>query len=136
VSLRRAAGAGRRGEARGGTGRHGEAAASGRRGVTERVRGEKEGERRTREQFIFFLCRVPTIWHSTKIFLKFFKIFFAECPRCDTRQRFFNYSLPSVYRLALGKACFAECHLWTLGKLHFYFFIFPTKFFVVCSYTI
>jgi hypothetical protein len=54
----------RRGEgpARGGT------AAGGRRSVTERVRGEKEGERRTHNQFIFFLCREPVIWHSAKIF--------------------------------------------------------------------
>jgi hypothetical protein len=52
----------------GGAGRRGEAAE---RRLTERVRGEKEGERRTRRQFIFLLCRVPAIWHSAKIFLKF-----------------------------------------------------------------
>jgi hypothetical protein len=41
-------------------------------------------------------------------------------------------SLPSVLRLTLGRASFVECHSWTLGKV---FFIFPTKLFVVCSYT-
>jgi hypothetical protein len=61
---------------------------------------------------------------------------FAECPLGGTRQICFHNSLPSVNQLALGKPAFAECHLWTLGKVYFYFFIFPTKFFVVCSYTI
>jgi hypothetical protein len=31
-------------------------------------------------------------------------------------------SLPSVLRLTLGRACCAECHSWTLGKIFFYFF--------------
>jgi hypothetical protein len=61
-----------KGPARGGAStaaaRGGVLAAGRRRSVTERVRGEKEGERRTRGQFIFFLCRVPAIWHSAKIF--------------------------------------------------------------------
>jgi hypothetical protein len=35
-------------------------------------------------------------------------------------------SLPSVLHLT---------HSWTLGKVDFYFFIFPTKLFVVCSCT-
>jgi hypothetical protein len=52
---------------------------------------------------------------------------FAECRNEDTRQRSFNYSLPSAHQLALGKACFAECHLWTLGELLFYFFYFPNQ---------
>jgi hypothetical protein len=109
------------------------AAAGGRRGggqttgVTERVRGEKEGERRTRGRFIFFLYRVPD-----KDFLKILKyslssakslalgkVVFAECELVDTRQRFFYYSLPSVNKLTLGRGYFAECHFWTLGKLHF-----------------
>jgi hypothetical protein len=60
----------------------------------------------------------------------------VECPLGDTRQIYFYNSLSSVNQLALGKGCFAECHFWTLGKVHFYFFIFPTKIFVVCSYTI
>jgi hypothetical protein len=64
------------------------------------------------------------------------KVAFAECHPADTRQRFFYNPLPSVIQLALGKAAFAECHFWTLGKVHFYFFILPTRFFVVCSYTI
>jgi hypothetical protein len=46
-----------------------------------------------------------------------------------------KYSLPSARSLALSKVFFAECHLWALGKLLFYFFIFPTNFFVVCYYT-
>jgi hypothetical protein len=33
-------------------------------------------------------------------------------------------SLPSVNRLTLGRACFAECHFWTLGKVYFLFFFF------------
>jgi hypothetical protein len=44
-------------------------------------------------------------------------------------------SLPSAPRLTLGRASFAECRSWTLGKLHFLFFLFPTKLFVICSYT-
>jgi hypothetical protein len=28
---------------------------------------------------------------------------------------------------ALGKVAFAECHFWTLGKVHFYFFYFPNQ---------
>jgi hypothetical protein len=59
---------------------------------------------------------------------------FAECPLGDTRQRLFYYSLSSVAQGTLGKGYFDECRFWTLGKLHF--FIFPTKMFVVCSYTI
>jgi hypothetical protein len=63
------------------------------------------------------------------------KVLFAECRPGDTRQRLFPYTLPSATQFTLGKGFFAECHLWTLGKVHFYFFIFPTKLFVVCSYT-
>jgi hypothetical protein len=44
-------------------------------------------------------------------------------------------SLPSVKWLTLGKESFAECHTRTLGKVYFNFFLFPTKLFVVCSYT-
>jgi hypothetical protein len=44
-------------------------------------------------------------------------------------------SLPSVPRLTLGRASFAECLPWTLHKVYFYFIIFPTKLFVVCCYT-
>jgi hypothetical protein len=68
-----------------------------------------------------------------------FKIFFAECPVPGTRQRglcrvppdkhstkvcfrVFENTSPSVIRL-------------TLSKVYFYFFILPTKLFVVCSYT-
>jgi hypothetical protein len=31
--------------------------------------------------------------------------------------------------LTLGKAYFAECHFWTLGKVYFYFFYFPNQIF-------
>jgi hypothetical protein len=44
-------------------------------------------------------------------------------------------SLSSVRRLTLDIVCFAKCHSWTLGKIYFYFFLSPTKIFVVCSYT-
>jgi hypothetical protein len=57
------------------------------------------------------------------------KVFFAECPPGDTRQRLFHYTLPRVNHLTLGKGFFAECHLWTLGKVHFYFFYFPYQIF-------
>jgi hypothetical protein len=50
-------------------------------------------------------------------------MFFAECPRCGTRQRFFlflKYGLPSARSAALGKgAFFAECHPGALGKDYF-----------------
>jgi hypothetical protein len=99
-------------------------------------------------RYVRVLCRVPVIWHSAKIFLilkyalpsarsgALDKVVFTECRPGDTQQRLFYYSLPSVAQGTLGKGYFAECHFWTLGKLHFYFFIFPTKIFVVCSYTI
>jgi hypothetical protein len=50
------------------------------------------------------LCRVPTIWHSTKAFI-FLKKSFTECPRSGTWQRllFFLNALPSVRDLALSK---------------------------------
>jgi hypothetical protein len=64
-----------------------------------------------------------------------------------------KYSLSSARSLALGKVSFAECQLDDIRQRIFYnplpsvicghsanyffiFFIFPTKFFVVCSYTI
>jgi hypothetical protein len=40
-------------------------------------------------------------------------VFFAECPRYGTRQRFFlilKYILASTLDLALGKDVFTECH--------------------------
>jgi hypothetical protein len=45
-----------------------------------------------------------------------------------------EYSLPSAPCLTIGRASFAECRSWTLGKVYFYFFILPTKLFVVYSY--
>jgi hypothetical protein len=46
---------------------------------------ESERERRKYHGYVNALCRVPVIWHSTKIF--YFKISFAECQIGDTRQR-------------------------------------------------
>jgi hypothetical protein len=44
----------------------------------ERV-SERRGRRRSLSAGIFhILCRVPAIWHSTKIFFNL-KIFFAKC---------------------------------------------------------
>jgi hypothetical protein len=64
------------------------------------------------------------------------KVVFAECPLGDTRQRFFYYSLPSATHLTLGKAYFAECQPADTRQSTFvFFFILPTKFFVVCFYT-
>ena len=63
--------------------------------------------------------------HTTKILrdkIKKIKIYFAECPECPAG--------------SLGKACFAECHSWTLDKVYLYFFLSPTKLFVVCCYTL
>jgi hypothetical protein len=80
-------------------------------------------------------------------------MFFAECPRCGTRQRFFLFlkkDLPSARSAALGKdAFFAECHPGHSAKTTFlffaecppldtrqstfeFFFVFSIKLFVVC----
>jgi hypothetical protein len=114
---------------------------------SERVR-EKEGERFSAGVYFSSLSSARDL-ALDKDFFKILKYSlpsarsltlgkedFAECPLVGTRQICFHKSLPSVNHLALGKPAFAECHLWTLGKVYFYFFIFPTKFFVVCSYTI
>jgi hypothetical protein len=143
---RRGGSAGRRGEAaaRGGAGagRHG----GGR--TTQRNRESERRERRRKKnaQPVYFLS-LPRA-RDLALCKDFFKILkyslssarslalgkgslgkvaFAECQPADTRQRFFYYSLPSVNQLALGKGYFAECHFWTLGKLHFYFFYFPNQ---------
>jgi hypothetical protein len=121
------------------------------RGERRRGDREWEERRRRKEKagrFISLLCRVPAIWHSANIFkiLKYSlpstrsralgKDGFAECQLTGTRQRSIlgflssangmalgkEDSLPSVNRLTLDKALFTECHLWTLGKVHFYFF--------------
>jgi hypothetical protein len=57
----------------------------------------------------------------------FGKVLFAEYPPDDTRQRLFHYTLPSATQFTLGKGFFAECHLWALCKVHFYFFYFPNQ---------
>jgi hypothetical protein len=85
TSRRRAAGARRP--------RRASAGAAGRRRRREAVAQgwDRESERRERRRkksgakFIFLLCRVPAIWHSTKIFF-IFKISFAECHPGGTRQ--------------------------------------------------
>jgi hypothetical protein len=38
-----------------------------------------------------------------------------------------KYALLSARSGTLGKGYFAECHFWTLGKVHFYFFYFPNQ---------
>jgi hypothetical protein len=132
------------------------AAAGRRRGGGQTSRRDRERERRERRskknaQAVYFLT-LPSARDLAlgKDFLKILKyslpsarswalgkVVFAECPRCDTRQRFVNYSLPSANQLALGKACFAECHLWTLDKLHFqFFFKFSHPKFVWCVPTL
>jgi hypothetical protein len=57
-----------------------------------------------------------------RIFLKL-KLHFAECRGSGTRQSHLC-RVPSGARLALGKDSFAECLLWTLGKVCFLFFFF------------
>jgi hypothetical protein len=56
--------------------------------------------------------------------------FFAECRDLALDKDFFlilKYSLPSAPDPTLGKVLFAECHLWTLDKVHFYFFNFDNQ---------
>jgi hypothetical protein len=74
----------------------------------------------TRQRYFFFILKYTL---SSGLDPALGKGFFAECPPGDTRQRLFHYTLPSVHTLTLGKGFFAECHFWTLGKVHFYFFI-------------
>jgi hypothetical protein len=47
---------------------------------SERVRKEE-----VTRHYVRVVCRVPVIWHSSKIFLNF-KMHFVECPRSDTRK--------------------------------------------------
>jgi hypothetical protein len=58
------------------------------------------------------------------------KMYFAECHPLALGK---EDCLPSVNKVTLGKTFFTECLFWALGKA--YFFILPTKLFVVCSYT-
>jgi hypothetical protein len=100
-------------------------------------------------RFISLLCRVPAIWHSTKIFLilkyslpsarsrALGKDGFAECQLTSTRERSVlgslpsaipsalgkEDSLPSVNQLTLGKAFFTECLFWHSVK-HIFIFLF------------
>jgi hypothetical protein len=103
---------------------------------------KNEVKKKSISVYVRKLCRVPAIWHSAKIFFNL-KINFAKCPESGTRQRslcrvptnkhsakngfrVLNKSLPSVPRLALGKAFFAECHPRTLSKEYFLFFSIQT----------
>jgi hypothetical protein len=99
------------------------------------VSGEKGEKGRTRAVYLLSLPSARDLALG-KDFLKILKysfpsarslalgkVSFAECQLDDTRQRIFYNPLSSVSPLALG-------------KLLFNFFIFLTKFFVVCSYTI
>jgi hypothetical protein len=112
----------------------------------EWVREEKEKE--TTGRHILLLCRVPVIWHSAKIFFNF-KIRFAECQIGGTRQRRLCRVSPGQHLANILLQFFAECQpagtrqrlLCRVSFLDtwqstFSFFIFPTKIFVVCSYTI
>jgi hypothetical protein len=98
------------------------------------VSGEKGEKGRTRAVYLLSLPSARDL-ALDKDFLKILKYSLpsarslAECQLDDTRQRIFYNPLPSVSPLALDKACFAECHLWTLGKLLFYFFYFPYQIF-------
>jgi hypothetical protein len=83
---------GGRGQGRGGRGRSVEGASGveGSDGVCGVRRGERVREREKESSYqcyVRVLCRVPVIWHSVKIFLKF-KMHFVECPRSGTRQSF------------------------------------------------
>jgi hypothetical protein len=49
-------------------------------------------------------------------------VIFAECRALTLRK---EYTLPSVLRLTLGRACCAESHSWTLDKV--YIFSFPNQ---------
>jgi hypothetical protein len=51
-------------------------------------------------------------------------VIFAKCGVSALGKAAF---LPSGLRPTLGKLSFAECHQWTLDKLYFYFFSFPTQ---------
>jgi hypothetical protein len=148
-----AGGGGRRGGASGGG-----AWAGGARGLAARVAGgtgaAREGRRRERRAVeiwdrkceeekkrgrrpIYYSTALPSARSRAlgKELFKNIKIHFAECRQTGTRQTLTYLFLPSAARLALGKVCFAECLLWTLGKVCFLFFLFPIKLFLVCSYT-
>jgi hypothetical protein len=99
---------------------------------------ESEEEKKRGRRPVYYSKALPSArsWALDKEFFKNIKIHFAECRQTGTWQTLTYLFLPSVARLALGKVCFAECLPWTLGKVCFFiFFLFPTKFFVVCSYT-
>jgi hypothetical protein len=106
------------------------------------------GEGEAADGKVSLLCRVPAIPHSAKIFLKFKNIL---C-RVPTIRHSAKSSLPSVALGTLGKDYFlilcrvppsshsAKNSLPSVfcghsAKYIFIFFIFPTKLFVVCSYT-
>jgi hypothetical protein len=99
--------------------------------VSESERGEGE----VADGKVSLLCRVPKIWHSAKIFLKFKNIL---C-RVPTIRHSAKSSLLSVSRATLGKDYFTIfCRVPPSShsaKYIFIFFIFPTKLFVVCFYT-
>jgi hypothetical protein len=101
---------------------------------------EKEEESRPRGRFSHFLCRMPAIRHSTKIFLKFKN----KLCRVPDHRHSAKAALPSARCTALGKDLFcrlcrvskdrhsakavlpsASCT--TLGKVYFIFFIFGNQ---------
>jgi hypothetical protein len=144
--------------------RRGAGAAAGEVSRGEVTESERRGRRRKEkagQPFIYLLCRVPTIWHSAKIFFNF-KIMFAECQIAGTRQRRLCRVSTDRYSTKICSSFFAECQGdgtrqsllcrvstgWHSTKLSlpsviskhsakyiFIFLILVTKFFVVCSYT-
>jgi hypothetical protein len=105
--------------------------AAARRRNRERVSGEKGEKGRRRAVYLLSLPSARDLALG-KDFLKILKyslpsarspalgkVSFVECQLDDTRQRIFYNPLPSVI----------------CGHSAIFFFIFPTKFFVVCSYT-
>jgi hypothetical protein len=106
------------------------------------VRSERESEWRRRRGCYFTSLPSARDLALGKEFLKIKKKILYRVPQIwhlYTRQSldlgFFRKDMSSATRLALGKGFFVECHFGTLDKVHFYFFIFPTKLFVVYFYT-
>jgi hypothetical protein len=67
-----------------------------------------------------------TVAMWAKIFF-IFKIRFAECQIEDTRRSSLCRVSPGRHSANIILQFFAECHLWTLGKVYFYFFYFPDQ---------
>jgi hypothetical protein len=139
-----AAARGRRGEARGGAGagrddgarRGGGAAASERRDVvTERVSGEKGEKGRTR---VVYLLSLPSARDLALIkdFLKILKYSLLSASWMTLGKESFTILCRVSPRSHSAKHALPSVICGHSANYFFIFFIFPTKFFVVCSYTI